>query len=381
MPAANFSFPTAVDFGAGSIARLPDYVRHYGGRALVVTDAGLAKLPVFAQLLAVLDEAEVAYGVTTAFSPNPLSVECEAGGVELAASGATVVVGFGGGSAIDAAKGMALMATHAPPMLQYDDALGGYDLIRDDLLPVIAVPTTAGTGSEVGRSTVVVDPVAHRKVVVFSPLLMPRVALIDPELMVGMPSWLTAATGFDALTHNLEALVSKGFHPLADGIALEGIALVDANLATAGREPGDLEARGAMAMAALMGATAFQKGLGAAHSLAHPLGTLAGVHHGLANAIVLPYVVAFNHDAVGDAFHIIERRLDLPGTLLERLIGLRAELGIPHTLTAAGVDRGLLEALSDQAFEDVCHGLNPRPCTRDDLRDLYIAAFDGDLPS
>jgi 4-hydroxybutyrate dehydrogenase len=372
-----FSYPTLVEFGAGALSSLPDHVRARGTKAFVVTDPGVRGLPLFDRVMAVLADAGIPAEATDAVSPNPLAQECERGGQALRASGADVVIGLGGGSALDAAKGIALMATHGGRIVDYDDAKGGDKLIRADVPPVICIPTTAGTGSEVGRSTVVIDEQTHTKVVVFSPYLMPKVAIVDPELMVGMPAWLTAATGFDALTHNLDALVAKGFHPMADGIALEGIAQVHAHLATACRKPADLAARGGMAMAAMMGATAFQKGLGAAHSLAHPLGSLAGVHHGLANAIVLPYVVAFNREAAAAGFALVERRLGLSGTLNEWLLALRRDLGIPHTLGEAGVSRDLLEALSDQAFADGCHGSNPRTCTRDDLRALFVAAFDG----
>lgn len=377
MPTTSLSFPTAIDFGAGALKRLPDHVRELGSHAFIVTDPGMVTLPVYAQLLAVLDAAQIPWSASSEISPNPVATECEAVAAALRESGADVVIGFGGGSAIDGAKGVALMATHEGRIVSYDDALGGYERIRADIAPIIAIPTTAGTGSEVGRSTVVVDPDTHRKVVIFSPHLMPRVALIDPELMMGMPRWLTAATGFDALTHNLEALTATGYHPPADGLALEGVALALQHLQTACDTPTDLPAREGMAMSAMMGATAFQKGLGAAHSLAHPLGTLANVHHGLANAIVLPYVVAFNREAARDAYELVERRCGLNQSLEETLVSLRATTGIPHTLAAAGVDRGLLEALSDQAILDGCHASNPRPCTRDDLRALYIAAFDG----
>ncbi len=374
-----FSYPTLVEFGAGALESLPGHVRALGRKAFVVTDPGVRRLPLFDKVMAVLADAGIEATATDAVSPNPLARECEAGGRALQASGADVVIGLGGGSALDAAKGIALMATHGGRIVDYDDAKGGDKLIRADVPPVICIPTTAGTGSEVGRSTVVIDEDTHTKVVVFSPYLMPKVAIADPALMVGMPAWLTAATGFDALTHNLEALVAKGYHPMADGIALEGIAQVHAHLGTAYREPTDLAARGGMAMAAMMGATAFQKGLGAAHSLAHPLGSLAGVHHGLANAIVLPYVAAFNREAAAAGYSLVERRLSLGGSVLDWLLALRRELGIPHTLAEAGVSRDLLEALSDQAIADGCHGSNPRPCSRDDLRALFVAAFDGTI--
>ncbi|MEC9072615.1 MAG: iron-containing alcohol dehydrogenase, partial [Myxococcota bacterium] len=346
MARAAFSFPTAVEFGPGALKTLGDKVRSLGSHAFLVTDPGVRQLPLFKQTTDVLDAAGVPWSETSAISPNPLASECEAAGRLLRESGADVVIGLGGGSALDGAKGIALMATHQAPITRYDDALGGWKLISDDVPPVIAIPTTAGTGSEVGRSTVVVDDASHRKVVVFSPHLMPRIALVDSELMIGMPPWLTAATGFDALTHNLEALTAVGYHPMADGLALEGLALVHQHLLTAFNAPTNLEARDGRAMAAMMGATAFQKGLGAAHSLAHPLSSLAGMHHGLANAVVLPYVVAFNESAAGEAYARVAHQLKLNGTLLSWLLELRSALGIPHTLTEAGISQELLDDLS-----------------------------------
>jgi alcohol dehydrogenase class IV len=378
MPRTSYSFPTTIDFGEGALGSLPEHVRAYGHTVLVVTDPGMAELPVFAQVLAVLDDGDIPYSVLSTISPNPLASECEAGGELFRATGADVIVGVGGGSALDGAKGVALMATHPAPMIAYDDALGGSEKISDDVPPVIAIPTTAGTGSEVGRSTVVVDSSRARKIVVFSPHLMPRVALIDPALMTSMPAGLTAATGFDALTHNLEALTALGYHPMADGIALEGLALVAAHLSRAVQVPDDLAARGGMAMAALMGATAFQKGLGVCHSLAHPLSSLAQMHHGLANAVLLPYVVSFNRDVAGDAYRLVSDRLGC-GDLVPWLVALRAELGIPHTLAEAGIDRGLIQALAEQAIDDACHASNPRPCSLGHMVRLYEAAFDGDL--
>ncbi len=377
MPQAVFSFPTTIDFGAGALAHLPDHVRRLGRKAFLVTDPGVARLPVLARVTSLLDAAGVPWALTSDVSPNPLDVECERGAQAFRDSGADVVVGIGGGSALDAAKGIALMATHDGRIVDYDDAKGGYERIRPDVPPVICIPTTSGTGSEVGRSTVVVDTNTHTKVVVFSPFLMPKVALVDAEVVRDLPPHLTAATGFDALTHCLEALAARGYHPMADGIALEGLALCHRFLERAVADGQDLEAREGMAMAAAMGAVAFQKGLGAAHSLAHPLSTLAGMHHGLANAIVLPYVVDFNRDAAAEAYAVVRRRLGLDTDLRDWLVGLRAATGIPHTLADAGVDPGLLEALADQAIADGCHGSNPRPCTRQDMVRLYRAAFEG----
>jgi 4-hydroxybutyrate dehydrogenase len=376
-----FSYPTRVELACGGIRRLPSLIQEFGSKALIVTDPGLVDLPVFEQVLKPLKNADVPFEVFSSISPNPVATECEDGAQVYRRTGADVIVGVGGGSALDGAKGIALMATHPEPIVEYDDAKGGYERIEDRLPPMICVPTTAGTGSEVGRSTVVVNPETNKKVVVFSPYLMPDVALVDPELHTTMPSWLTAATGFDALTHNLEAYTATGYHPLCDGLALEGLSLCHTHLKSVFADPGNLEARRGMAMAALMGATAFQKGLGAAHSLAHPLSTISGLHHGLANAIVLPYVVAFNAEAAEPAYRIVARRLGLETDLWDWIVELRQWLNIPHTLKEAGVDSGDLDALTGQAIEDSCHLTNPRACTRSCMAELYQAAFEGRRPN
>ncbi|MEO7097487.1 MAG: iron-containing alcohol dehydrogenase, partial [Polyangiales bacterium] len=265
-----------------------------------------------------------------------------------------------------------LLVTHEPPLAQYDDAIGGDAKIVNAVPPMIAVPTTAGTGSEVGRSGVVTVKATGRKTVIFSPKLMAEVAVLDPKLTVGMPARTTAATGFDALTHCIEAYLSLGDHPMADGIALHGAELCVKYLARAVKQPDDLEARGGMMKAAAMGAVAFQKGLGACHSLAHPLSSEKGMHHGLANALCLPAVVAWNAEIVPER---VERIAQLFGVTKEKLpeaiAKLRAEVGLPAGLGAEGVGDTDLDKLADLAVEDACHRCNPRPATRDDLRKLY----------
>jgi alcohol dehydrogenase class IV len=243
---------------------------------------------------------------------------------------------------------------------------------------MIAIPTTAGTGSEVGRSGVVTLDVNHRKTVIFSPHLLANVALLDPEMTRSMPPFLTAATGFDALTHCLEAYVARGDHPMADGIALEGIRHVAAHLERAVAHGGDLEARGGMMKAAMMGAVAFQKGLGACHSLAHPLSSEHGLHHGLANALCLPAVIDFNAGAAGERLARVSALLGgagEAGACAAAIRGLRARVGLPAGLGEAGVPRDKLDTLADLAAQDACHQLNPRSCSRDDLRRLYEASF------
>jgi alcohol dehydrogenase class IV len=294
------------------------------------------------------------------------------------------VVAVGGGSPLDAGKGVRLLATHPPPLAQYDDARDGWRLVTRPIPPMVAIPTTAGTGSEVGRSFVVTLPETGRKTVIFAPPLMPSVALCDPELTYDLPPRLTAATGMDAFTHNLEALCSKGFHPLADALARRGVELCARHLVRAVRNGHDEEARAAMMVAAITGATAFQKGLGAAHALAHALTPLAGVHHGLANAIVLPYVMEFNLAAA--AAPLAEAAVAMgepPGSDLDRLArravervrAMSRDAGIPATLREAGVKEAQLPQLAEKAFEDASHQGNPRPCGVADLAALLRAAY------
>jgi alcohol dehydrogenase class IV len=286
------------------------------------------------------------------------------------------VVTVGGGAPLDTGKLIALKATHDRPLVDYDDATGGDRFITSRVPPIVAIPTTAGTGSEVGRSGVVTLAATGRKTVIFSPYLLAKVALLDPMLTRSLPPRITAATGFDALTHCLEAYSALGDHPMADAIALGGLELCARYLERAVRQGDDLEARGGMMKAAAMGAVAFQKGLGACHSLAHPLSSEKGLHHGLANALCLPAVVEWNASVVPEKLARVQTLLD-PGakTLAQGLRDLRARVGLPSGLRQEGVALADLEKLADKAFEDACHRCNPRPVTRDDLRDLYVASL------
>jgi len=374
-----YSFPTLVDFGPGVLANLPRWVGRFGTRPLLVTDPGVAGLPLFGAVKKTLTDAGIAFDVYTEVSPNPTDDDVHRGAALMRGTGADLVIGLGGGSALDGAKGIALMATHDGAITDYDDALGGYDKIRADVPATICIPTTAGTGSEVGRSTVVVDTARNVKVVVFSPNLMPRVALIDPELHVGLPPHLTAATGMDALTHNVEALLATGFHPMADGIALAGIRLIAESLETAVKDGGNVDARARMALAAAMGATAFQKGLGVIHSLAHPCSTIAHVHHGLANGVLIEAGLRFNRQVSESALALIARNLDLPGAnaseqadaAVQWVCDLRDAIDIPSRLSAVGVTESMLPAMVVQAEADGCKASNPRPVSRADIETLY----------
>jgi alcohol dehydrogenase class IV len=284
----------------------------------------------------------------------------------------------GGGSPLDVGKLVRLGIHHDRPLVDYDDATGGDRYITANVPPMLALPTTAGTGSEVGRSGVVTLDVNHRKTVIFSPHLLANAAIIDPELTRGLPPSITAATGFDALTHCVEAYVARGDHPMADGIAFEGIRLVARYLERAYAKGDDLEARGGMLKASMMGAVAFQKGLGACHSLAHPLSSEHGLHHGLANALCLPAVCAFNAEVAGPRLSEVAALLGGEASAqgcVDALRSLRSRLGLPAGLGEAGVPREGLDKIADLAFEDACHGSNPRSCSRDDLRGLYQASF------
>jgi alcohol dehydrogenase class IV len=372
-----WSFPTTIVFGAGSLATLPDHVKRLGKkRALVVCDPGVKKAGLCDRVMAALKSGGVEAKCFEGVDPNPVEKNIFEGALAFKEANADILVAVGGGAPLDTAKLIALKATHDRPLVDYDDATGGDQFITANVPPLVAVPTTAGTGSEVGRSGVVTLEVNHRKTVIFSPHLLAKVAILDPELTVSMPARITAATGFDALTHCLEAFVSLGDHPMADAIAIGGLELVAANLVKAVEQPKDLEARGAMMKAAMMGAVAFQKGLGACHSLAHPLSSEKGMHHGLANALCLPAVVEYNESVAGSKLARVAIILDSSSSSCAAAIrDLRKRVGLPDGLAAEGITRADIPKLADKAIEDACHRSNPRPTTRDDLAKLYEASL------
>jgi alcohol dehydrogenase class IV len=370
-----WSFPTKIVFGAGEIQRLGQEAAALGvSRVLVVADAGVEKNGLLSAPLSALAKAGLVTSVFTGVEGNPTEQNIEDGAKAYAAHRADAVVAVGGGSPMDAAKLIALRAVCDLPFEQLDDGIDGGVHIPANVPPVITVPTTAGTGSEVGRSGVLTVRSTGRKTVIFSPRLLAKVAILDPELTVSMPKGVTAATGFDALTHCIEAYLSPGDHPLADAIALGGIELVAAHLERAVTEPTDLVARGGMMKAAMMGAIAFQKGLGACHSLAHPLSSEHGLHHGLANALCLPAVMAFNASAVPER----TRRIGLllgDADAVKAVAGLRARVGINGGLAGSGIREEHLPPLAKKALEDACHRSNPRPCSETDLLELYRASL------
>ena len=380
----NWNFPTSVRFGAGRIAELGEAAKSAGmARPLFVTDAHLVATPLIDRARETLAAAGVAVAVFAEVKANPVAANIEAGLAVLRTGRHDGVIACGGGSALDAGKVIAFMAGQRRSLWDFEDIADWWTRADPSgILPVIAVPTTAGTGSEVGRAGVITDATVNAKKVIFHPLMMPRIAICDPALTVGMPAVITAGTGMDALVHCLEAYCGPNYHPLADGIALEGIRLVKDNLARAYRSGGDLEARAHMMAAAAMGASAFQKGLGAVHALSHPVGALYDTHHGMTNAVVLPYVLAFNRPAIERRIARLAAYLGLQPTFaafLAWVLALRRELGVPHTLREFGVGDDKIEAMSAMAPNDPTAAGNPAPINATVCRQLYCNAFAGEL--
>ena len=384
---ASFSFPTAIRFGAGTLKELPDHLKRLGSvRPLLVTDTGLASAPIFGALKDILKSAAISFTEFAGVEPNPLPRHVEAGVAAYRAGQCDGIVGFGGGSGLDGAKAIALMARHEGSVLDYDGAKKGWERVRAELVPpFIAIPTTAGTGSEVGRSTVITDPVSKTKRVIFAPPLLPKLAILDPELTLGLPPSITAATGMDALSHCIESYCSKEFHPICDAVALGGVRLIARSLERAVKSgKTDVEARGDMLIAASMGAIAFQKDLGATHSFAHPLSTLANVPHGTANGMFLARVMRLNLDVatakladIAHAFGVAKHQDARADALAacEAVDKLAQAIGIPRRLRDVGVTEDLLEPLAKQAIGDGCHATNPRRCTYEDFLEGYRAAY------
>ena len=382
----NWGFPTEIRFGVGRIAELPDACRQTGiERPLLVTDKGLAELDMIRDALAMLTQAGLGAALFSDVQGNPVEANVSAGIEAYRDGGHDGVVAFGGGSAMDVAKCIALMVGQTRPIWDFEDREDWYlRADADAIAPIVAVPTTSGTGSEVGRAGVVTNIEDHTKRIIFHPRMLPAVVIEDPRLTVGLPPHLTAAVGMDALSHNLEAYCSPTFHPLADGVALEGMRLIKRWLPAACADGSDLEARGHMQVAASMGATAFQKGLGAMHSLSHPCGSLLDTHHGLTNGVVMPYVLAFNADVIDEKLTALARYLDLPDPsgrgVLAWVLELRQQIGIPHTLAELGVNEDLIPRLARMAVDDPTAPTNPVKLTVDNLESLYARAITGELP-
>lgn len=384
LPNVNWSYPTSVRFGAGRIKELPDAVKAVGmSNPLLVTDPGLAGLPMVADAVASLKEAGLGANVFSNVKPNPIDANIEAGVAAFKMGKHDGVIAFGGGSGLDAGKLIAFMAGQTRPIWDFED-IGDWWTRADEngIAPIVAVPTTAGTGSEVGRAGVVTNSATHTKKVIFHPKMLPGIVICDPELTTGMPKMITVGTGMDALAHCLEAYSSPFYHPMSEGIALEGIRLVLENLPKVVADPSDLEARGHLMSAAAMGAVAFQKGLGAIHSLSHPVGALYDTHHGMTNAVFMPYVLQFNKAAIEEKFDRLAGFLGISGGyqgVLDAILKLRADLEVPHTLAGLNVDDEKRDLIAEMAIVDPTAGGNPVELTKEGALTIFDKALSGEV--
>lgn len=384
LPNRNLNYPTAIKFGAGRIRELADHCTASGiTRPLFVTDPVLAALPMVTDIVAEVKRAGLGIAVFSDVRSNPVESNVIGGVKAYTAGHHDGVVAFGGGSALDIGKMVALMHGQQLSVFDLEDVDDWWTRAdASKISPIIAVPTTAGTGSEVGRAGVVTHPDSHEKKIIFHPAIMPRVAILDPELTLGLPAKLTAATGMDALAHNLEAYCAPFYHPLAAGVALEGMRLVKDNLAKAVKKGTDIDARGHMLMASAMGATAFQRGLGAIHALSHPLGGLYDAHHGLLNGIVMPYVVKANRRKIEKDIERAAAYLGIKGGFngfLRWILALRKEIGIPHQLADIGIDTARLDEVAAMAIKDPSAGGNPISFTEKQYRSLAKRCVMGEL--
>jgi alcohol dehydrogenase class IV len=374
-----YNFPTTIRFGAGAIKELPDHLAAGGySRPLLVTDPMVAQLGFFKDIIRSLEAKGLSVEVFSDIHKNPVKSDVLKGGDAFAGTERDSIIGIGGGAAMDVARAIVLRIHHHRDLFDYDDLIGGDQYVTGEVPYFVTVPTTSGTGSEVGRSAIISEDDTHRKRILFSPKLLAKIVYADPLLTMELPPFVTAATGMDALTHNLEAYLAKMYHPMCEGIALEGIELINRSLVKAVHQP-DVESRSIMMIGSLMGAVAFQKGLGVVHSLAHPMSSLLDTHHGLANAVNLPYGMRYNIVGSEKKFRQIARMMELSvedgEAVVERLFALNGELGLPTRLRDAGVRQEHIETLADLAFADFCHPNNPKPVSREDFKKLYEEAL------
>lgn len=379
MSISQFNFPTTIRFGAGVVKELPDYLKKNNiGRPLLVTDPNVAQLGFFKAIVDDLKAKGFAVETFSNIHKNPVKSDVYAGSDAYDNHNADCIVGIGGGAGLDVARAILLRINHRDDLFKYDDLIGGDVYVTNDVPHFVTIPTTAGTGSEVGRSAIIADDETHQKKILFSPKLLAKIVFADPMLTMELPGFITAATGMDALTHNMEAFLAKNYHPICDGIALEGMRLISLSLEKAVKNP-DVESRSNMLLASMMGAIAFQKGLGVVHSLAHPLSSLLDTHHGLANAVNIPYGMKFNIAGFEDKFKRIARTLELKDEtgngVVNYLFDLNTRINIPHKLRDIGVKEEHLETLADLAFADFAHPNNPKPVSRADFRKLYEEAL------
>jgi len=358
---------------------LPDYLlKNKLARPLIVTDPVVAQLDFFRKIVQDLNKKEIQWEVFFDIHKNPVKSDVYKGSDAYDRTGSDSIIGIGGGAALDVARAIALRINHREDLFKYDDLIGGDVYVTNEVPHFITIPTTAGTGSEVGRSAIIADDETHQKKILFSPKLLAKIVFADPQLTMELPPFITAATGMDALTHNMEAYLAKMPHPMCEGIALQGIALIHESLVRAVTKP-DLESRSKMLIASLMGAVAFQKGLGVVHSLAHPLSSLLDTHHGLANAVNIPYGMEFNIEGFESKFKQMARTLSLKDEtgkgVVKYLFELNTSIQIPHKLSAIGVRPEHVETLADLAIADFAHPNNPKPVSREDFRMLYSKAL------
>jgi alcohol dehydrogenase class IV len=374
-----YNFPTIIRFGAGSIRELGAYlIKNELYRPLMVTDPTVSQLGFFKEIVKELQDRNISVNIFHEIHKNPVKSDVYRGTEAFDAFNRDSIIGIGGGAALDVARAIVLRVHHREDLFVYDDLKGGDVLVTNDVPHFITIPTTAGTGSEVGRSAIISDDETHQKKILFSPKLMAKIVFADPLLTMDLPESITAATGMDALTHHMEAYLTNMFHPMCDGIALQGISLIRDSLEKAVNQP-DLESRSRMLIASLMGAVAFQKGLGVVHSLAHPLSSLLNMHHGLANAVNIPYGMEFNIEGFEQKFKQIARALNLERetgqAVVSWLFELNDKINIPRKLSAIGVRAEHIEALSDLAFADFAHPNNPKPVSRENFKQLYLKAL------
>ncbi len=374
-----YNFPTTIRFGAGSSSELSDYlIKNNLNKPLVVTDPTVAQLHFFKKIIESLKTKNISVEVFSDIHKNPVKSDVYKGTDAFDETKRDSIIGIGGGAALDVARAIVLRVNHREDLFKYDDLIGGDVFVTNDVPHFITIPTTAGTGSEVGRSAIIADDITHQKKILFSPKLLAKIIFADPLLTMELPPFITAATGMDALTHNMEAYLAKMPHPLCEGIALEGISLINQSLETAVNKS-DLESRSKMLIASLMGAIAFQKGLGVVHSLAHPLSSMLDTHHGLANAVNIPYGMEFNIAGFENKFKRIATTLELKEqsgkAVVNYLFELNSKINIPHKLSAIGVKPEHIETLADLAIADFAHPNNPKPVNREDFKQLYLKAL------
>ena len=381
---ANWNYPTNVKVGAGRVSELGGLCKSLGMQApLLITDPGIAALPMVSSVLIALNDDGLKAGIFSAIQANPTGANVDAGVAFYKANGHDGVIAFGGGSGLDAAKAVALMVGQDLPIWDFEDVGDNWTRVKPEgMAPVVAVPTTAGSGSEVGRASVITDQKNHVKKIIFHPNMLPTQVILDPELTVGLPKGVTAATGMDALSHNLEAYCSPFYHPMAAGIAIEGIRLIKEYLPKVVADGTDIEARTQMLVASSMGSTAFQKGLGGMHALAHPLGALYDKHHGMLNAILIPYVLKANRSEVEERIVSLAAYLGIEGGFdgfMDWILKLRDQVEIPTALSALNIDEDQADLVAKMATEDPSAGGNPVSFTQEQYYEIFINAVRGEL--